>query len=80
MKSAFDFLFEKLDPPSYKILGSTPGDYFGNHFATLFYDFNPEISQSVLDLLLVLGSRSMRGALFDLQDLPVNGDYPLCRT
>ena len=80
MKSAFDYLFEKLDPISFKILGTTPGDYFGNNFATLFYDFNPEVSRSVFDLLLVLGSGSMRETLVDLQDLPVNDDFPLCRT
>ena len=80
MKSAFDYLFEKLDPISFKILGTTPGDYFGNHYATLFYDFDPEVSRSVFDLLLVHGSGSMRGTLVDLQDLPVNYDFPLCRT
>ena len=80
MKSAFNFLFEKLDPMSFKILGTTPGDYFGSHFATLFYDINPEVFRSVFDLLLVFGSGSMRGTLVDLQDLPVNDDFPLCRT
>ena len=80
MKAAFDFLFKKIDPKSYSILGSTPWDFFSNHFTTLFYEVDPKLALSLFLFLQSFGSSSMRGTFVDRQDLPVNRDFPLCRT
>ena len=78
--SVFDFLFEKLDPESFKILGSTPSNVFQKHFTTLFSEFNSSVAYAVLDLIFAFGSGYMRGTSVSPHMTPVNRDYPLCRT
>lgn len=78
--SVFDFLFERLDPESFKILGSTPSNVFQKHFTTLFCEFNSSVAYAVLDLIFAFGSGFMRGTSVSPHMTPVNRDYPLCRT
>ena len=40
MTTAYNYLFEVLDPISYEILGRAPGDVFQRHFLTLFCEFD----------------------------------------
>ena len=81
MSSAFDFLFEIIDPQSFKALKNTPSNVFQKHFTTLFTEFCDPVAYAVLDLVFAFGSGFMRGATAQLPpSTAVNRDFPLSRT
>ena len=61
MSDVFNWLFEKLDPIAYSILGVIPGHVFQKHFTGLFAEVENKLALAIFDLLFVFGSGSMRG-------------------
>jgi hypothetical protein len=80
MGGVFTFLFSKLDPEMYQILGEIPGTVFTRHFTSLFCEFDDSrLAMAVLDLIFTFGSGFMRGTTVEPME-PISDDYPLCRT
>jgi hypothetical protein len=80
MGGVFTFLFSKLDPEMYQILGEIPGTVFTRHFTSLFCEFDDSrLAMAVLDLIFTFGSGFMRGTSVEPME-PISDEYPLCRT
>ena len=63
MGAVFSFLFSKLDPQNWQILGEIPGAVFMRHFMGLFCEFENGLAIAVLDLIFSFGSGCMRGTM-----------------
>ena len=63
MGDIFNWLFQKLDPQNYEILGHIPGTVFQKHFTGLFAEMEDKLALAIFDMLFVFGSGCMRGTL-----------------
>lgn len=64
LSKTFNYIFEKIDPEMYALLGETPSLVFLKHFCNLFTDFNsPDVSKAILDVLFCYGSGFMTATL-----------------
>lgn len=77
--SVFNYLFKKLDPNNYEILGEIPGCVFQRHFCSLFTETHDSLAYAVLDLIFSFGSGCMRGTVVEGES-PISDQHPLCRT
>lgn len=79
LSKTFNFIFEHIDPETFKILGNIPSLVFIRHFVNLFTEFpNISISAAIIDMLFAFGSGTTTGTVTD--PVTPSNDSNLCRS
>ena len=79
LSKTFNFIFEQIDPETFKILGNIPSLVFIRHFVNLFTEFpNISISAAIIDMLFAFGSGTTTGTVTD--PVTPSNDSNLCRS